>query len=86
MATWRFGFLWVFLRPRDASDAAGPLVRLADPAARGRACCPWRLALGSSLVLGRATPRRRGAPAEFGVSCDRGARGGSSPRNGSYDI
>ena len=83
MATWRFGFLWVFLRPRDASDAAGPLVRLAEPAARGGGpCpCPWRLALGSSLVLGRATPRRRDAPAEVGVLCDRGARGG-----GSYDI
>ena len=74
MATWRFGLSGARARPRDASDAAGPLARLAEPAARGRAC-PWRLALGSSLVLGRATPRRRGAPAEFGVSCDRGARG-----------
>ena len=74
------------MRPRDASDAAGPLARLAEPAARGRACT-WRLALCSSLVrgqmgrtLGRATPRRRDAPAEVGVLCERGARGGS------YDI
>ena len=49
MAKWGFGLSGARARPRDASDAAGPLARLAEPAARGRACP----SLCSSLVHGQ---------------------------------
>ena len=61
MAKWRFGFSGARARSRDASDAAGPLARLAEPAARGRACT-WRLALCSSLVRGRRGRRYASPP------------------------
>ena len=56
------------MRPRDASDAAGPLARLAEPAARGRA----REKLRESLLPEEEGPARRRVP------------GRSFPRNGRH--
>jgi hypothetical protein len=71
MATWGFGLSGARARPRDASDAAGPLVRLAEPAAAAtRGPCLWRLASRSSLFPGQRGRRYASPPrCPGGVRC-----------------